>query len=210
MQLDIYLPSGYRSAWVPDPGECLSANTVRHAVAMACPESADFLDRCYLSINGRHETTWSAVDQEYQHLRVEIRGRLPGGKGGFGSLLKGQKGGKKKTTNFDSCRDLYGRRVRHARAVERLAVWMDNQKEKEAAEKEEEQIAKTLNPEPPPIHMVTMLDDAFIDQVTGARQRMVRTVKVSMSQRDKLDSPPAEPVDAAKRLSAFVEQDYGF
>lgn len=37
---------------------------------------------------------------------------LLGGKGGFGSLLKGQQAVKKKTKNIDSCRDLQGRRIR--------------------------------------------------------------------------------------------------
>ncbi|KAL6311576.1 hypothetical protein AAG906_025884 [Vitis piasezkii] len=40
---------------------------------------------------------------------------LPGGKGGFGSLLRGAatKAGQKKTNNFDACRDMSGRRLRH-------------------------------------------------------------------------------------------------
>ena len=40
--------------------------------------------------------------------------RLPGGKGGFGSMLRAQ-GGKMaahKTTNFEACRDLSGRRLK--------------------------------------------------------------------------------------------------
>ncbi|KAI9090984.1 Sde2 N-terminal domain-containing protein [Phlyctochytrium arcticum] len=40
--------------------------------------------------------------------------RLPGGKGGFGSMLRAQ-GGKmasQKTTNFEACRDLQGRRLK--------------------------------------------------------------------------------------------------
>jgi hypothetical protein len=45
---------------------------------------------------------------------VEIHYRLRGGKGGFGAALrgKGAKASKKKTTDFSSCRDLDGRRVR--------------------------------------------------------------------------------------------------
>ena len=41
--------------------------------------------------------------------------RLNGGKGGFGSTLRalGAKFSQVKTTNFDACRDLSGRRVRH-------------------------------------------------------------------------------------------------
>merc|ERR1719183_244369 len=58
---------------------------------------------------------------------VRILFRLLGGKGGFGALLRGQKGGKK-TTNFDAMRDLTGRRIRHSKAVERIKDWMEKQK----------------------------------------------------------------------------------
>ncbi|XP_074569391.1 uncharacterized protein LOC141826035 [Curcuma longa] len=51
--------------------------------------------------------------------------RLPGGKGGFGSLLRGAatKAGQKKTNNFDACRDMSGRRLRHVNAEKKLEEW---------------------------------------------------------------------------------------
>ncbi|KAK1276662.1 hypothetical protein QJS04_geneDACA011060 [Acorus gramineus] len=51
--------------------------------------------------------------------------RLRGGKGGFGSLLRGAgtKAGQKKTSNFDACRDMSGRRIRHVNAEKRLEEW---------------------------------------------------------------------------------------
>lgn len=58
---------------------------------------------------------------------VRVVFRLLGGKGGFGSLLRSQKGGKK-TTNFDAMRDLNGRRVRHVKAVERIKEWLEKKK----------------------------------------------------------------------------------
>ncbi|KAL1134865.1 hypothetical protein V6Z11_A12G133400 [Gossypium hirsutum] len=47
---------------------------------------------------------------------------LLGGKGGFGSLLRGAatKAGQKKTINFEACRDMSGRRLRHVNAEKRL------------------------------------------------------------------------------------------
>ncbi len=41
---------------------------------------------------------------------IYVKVRLLGGKGGFGSLLRGQAPKKKYTTNYESCRDLSGRR----------------------------------------------------------------------------------------------------
>jgi len=45
-------------------------------------------------------------------VRVEIKHPLPGGKGGFGSLLRSMKPKVKGDENFDACRDLSGRRLR--------------------------------------------------------------------------------------------------
>eukprot|EP00440_Ansanella_granifera_P001852 gb/GFBE01002000.1/.p1 GENE.gb/GFBE01002000.1/~~gb/GFBE01002000.1/.p1 ORF type:complete len:449 (+),score=115.04 gb/GFBE01002000.1/:1-1347(+) len=58
---------------------------------------------------------------------VRVLFRLLGGKGGFGALLRSQKGGKK-TTNFDAMRDLNGRRIRHVKAVERIKGWLEKKK----------------------------------------------------------------------------------
>lgn len=58
-------------------------------------------------------------------LRLLPRHVLLGGKGGFGSLLRGAttKVGAKKTTNFSACRDLAGRRMRHVEAEQKIAEW---------------------------------------------------------------------------------------
>ena len=52
--------------------------------------------------------------------------RLRGGKGGFGSLLRGNSGSAiaRQTTNFDASRDLQGRRLRHVNNAKMLAEWM--------------------------------------------------------------------------------------
>lgn len=49
--------------------------------------------------------------------------RLAGGKGGFGALLRGQGRDGKITDNFDACRDLSGRRIRHVEAEKKLKQW---------------------------------------------------------------------------------------
>lgn len=56
---------------------------------------------------------------------VHLSLRLRGGKGGFGSLLRGAatKAGQKKTNNFDACRDMSGRRLRHVNAEKKLEEW---------------------------------------------------------------------------------------
>ena len=61
--------------------------------------------------------------------------RLVGGKGGFGSNLRAA-GKKTQLNNFDSCRDLQGRRLRHNTAAQKLEEW-----QAEAEERELEKVA---------------------------------------------------------------------
>ncbi len=60
---------------------------------------------------------------------------LNGGKGGFGSNLRAA-GKQKVINNFDACRDLQGRRIRHTTAAEKLEEW-----QAEAGERELEKVA---------------------------------------------------------------------
>lgn len=104
---------------------------------------------------------------------VRVQYRLRGGKGGFGSLLKtlGKKQ-KKKTTNYDSCRDLGGRRLRHSKAVERIKKWLT---EKKAAEELVERLT-VKGPEKPAKPEVT-LDKRYIRQLkvnSVTRKRVIK------------------------------------
>ncbi|XP_015888769.2 uncharacterized protein LOC107423674 [Ziziphus jujuba] len=70
--------------------------------------------------------------------------RLRGGKGGFGSLLRGAatKAGQKKTSNFDACRDMSGRRLRHVNAEKRLEEWKAEEEERRLEKNAEEFLKK--------------------------------------------------------------------
>lgn len=70
--------------------------------------------------------------------------RLRGGKGGFGSLLRGAatKAGQKKTSNFDACRDMSGRRLRHVNAEKKLKEWKAEAQERELEKAAEEFLKK--------------------------------------------------------------------
>ncbi|KAH9620811.1 hypothetical protein KSS87_015118 [Heliosperma pusillum] len=64
---------------------------------------------------------------------------LLGGKGGFGSLLRGAatKAGQKKTNNFDACRDMSGRRLRHVNAEKKMEEWAADEAERKLEKKAE-------------------------------------------------------------------------
>ncbi|KAI3494894.1 hypothetical protein L1887_36902 [Cichorium endivia] len=75
---------------------------------------------------------------------VHLLLRLRGGKGGFGSLLRGAatKAGQKKTNNFDACRDMSGRRLRHVNAEKKMEEWLAEEKERKLEKAAEEFIKK--------------------------------------------------------------------
>ncbi|GMI75931.1 hypothetical protein like AT4G01000 [Hibiscus trionum] len=74
-------------------------------------------------VRGHQLNDDSVISHSNATLNLSLR--LLGGKGGFGSLLRGAatKAGQKKTSNFDACRDMSGRRLRHVNAEKRLEEW---------------------------------------------------------------------------------------
>ncbi|EOA20738.1 hypothetical protein CARUB_v10001061mg [Capsella rubella] len=72
---------------------------------------------------------------------------LRGGKGGFGSLLRGagNKAGQKKTNNFDACRDMSGRRLRHVNAEKRLEEWKEGEEDRKLEKLAHEYLKKQAN-----------------------------------------------------------------
>ncbi|KAL0712448.1 hypothetical protein Bca4012_019426 [Brassica carinata] len=82
-------------------------------------------------IHGGHQISdGSAVSLSDSTVNLVLS--LRGGKGGFGSLLRGAatKAGQKKTNNFDACRDMSGRRLRHVNAEKRLEEWKEGEEER--------------------------------------------------------------------------------
>lgn len=75
--------------------------------------------------------------QRYPFVTVLVRSCILGGKGGFGTLLKGQsrQAGAKLTTDFGACRDLQGRRLRHVNDEIKLRKFRDRQRREAAGEK---------------------------------------------------------------------------
>ena len=72
-------------------------------------------DLFYYTCNGKIiENDDEAVFDLKNPLFIDVNLRLKGGKGGYGSLLRaqGNKMSSRKSTNFESCRDLEGRRLR--------------------------------------------------------------------------------------------------
>ncbi|XAR53963.1 hypothetical protein NMG60_11028918 [Bertholletia excelsa] len=86
----------------------------------------------------------SDATREFPTIHLLLR--LRGGKGGFGSLLRGAatKAGQKKTNNFDACRDMSGRRLRHVNAEKKLEEWRAEAEERRLEKIAEEFIKKKV------------------------------------------------------------------
>ena len=100
--------------------------------------------------------------------------RLPGGKGGFGAMLRtaGAKG--VKTTNFDACRDLNGRRLRYVNQEAALREW-EAQAEERKRKKQAEKDAKRG----PEVNVPKFDDDEYDELLETTRNSVAEAVKAS-------------------------------
>ncbi|XP_069170332.1 splicing regulator SDE2 isoform X1 [Procambarus clarkii] len=73
----------------------------------------------------------SPTSQVFEDATVVATLRLPGGKGGFGSMLRAIGAQIEKTTNREACRDLSGRRLRDINEEKRLKDFISKKAERE-------------------------------------------------------------------------------
>jgi len=98
---------------------CLSKHDIQNGSNDASSSSSSLSPVCALSVP-------SPDFSDFDDVTITVLSRLRGGKGGFGAKLRSATGkvGAKKTTNFSSCRDLSGRRIRHVEAERALLKWI--------------------------------------------------------------------------------------
>ena len=103
------------------------------------------------------------------HATLHLVLSLRGGKGGFGAMLRTAGARGVKTTNFDACRDLNGRRLKHVNAERDLREWDEKAEERKLA-KQQQQAANAKPSGPPPIARFD--DDEYEEKMEGARNRV--------------------------------------
>merc|ERR1711894_391370 len=86
--------------------------------------------------NGRRAAEGQVFDS---NATVDVALGLPGGKGGFGSMLRALGAQIEKTTNKEACRDLSGRRLRDINEETRLKNYVGNAAEREKEKKEKKE-----------------------------------------------------------------------
>lgn len=125
-------------------------------------------DRFHLVRNGRRvDPTESIHPGEW----LLCASSLPGGKGGFGSMLRAIGAQIEKTTNREACRDLSGRRLRDINHETRLKRWVAKQAEREAK--------KERRPLEPPKH--TLDDPEYQRQRDSLPDRVQEAVSHGLS-----------------------------
>ncbi|CAD5112834.1 DgyrCDS2045 [Dimorphilus gyrociliatus] len=82
----------------------------------------------YVTHNGKRLESNTRLDENNIYTIV---GKLNGGKGGFGSLLRSIGAQIEKTTNKEACRDLSGRRMRDLKNEQSIKEWMSKAKERD-------------------------------------------------------------------------------
>ena len=97
-----------------------------------------------LYLNGRPLDAGAAVLPRDATIQVLPCNALPGGKGGFGSMLRSLGAGISKTSNRDACRDLSGRRLRDIKEEKELKEYVAKkaEREKEQAEAREAKLQR--------------------------------------------------------------------
>ena len=120
--------------------------------------------------------------------------RVMGGKGGFGRLLRSQKNLGKKTDNFDSCRDLEGRREGSNNRNKRV----DELASKEAEDKKSVKIPQEVKSNP------VTLDDTYTKKLTEIRKEK-ETAVVTGFETLQADFPIVQPLVKKLKKTVFDE-----
>lgn len=114
-----------------------------------------------------HDTVIRRMGKIGGMVQFRLTPKLSGGKGGFGKLLRAQKNIGKRTDNFDSARDLEGRRIRIAKKEERIEDWK--------AQKEKNE--KSAPSQPTEKHIPSVvLDEKYLSQLARIDQEKSNAV----------------------------------
>eukprot|EP01111_Echinosteliopsis_oligospora_P002870 TRINITY_DN1455_c0_g1_i1.p1 TRINITY_DN1455_c0_g1~~TRINITY_DN1455_c0_g1_i1.p1 ORF type:complete len:408 (+),score=126.68 TRINITY_DN1455_c0_g1_i1:3-1226(+) len=162
---------------------------------------------------GRHELQNTSMLSGDTMFFLSLSLRVLGGKGGFGSLLRGgsTKVGQKKTTNFDACRDLSGRRLRHVNNEKKLAEWFSQQDERDLEKKALQFISTNVKKHEFDERKYTAESEKINTSVSEAIAKGITTAKessvLSVSKKRAVEERAAMKKRAVWEDDDFLEQD---
>ncbi|KAI8065589.1 telomere stability and silencing-domain-containing protein [Gongronella butleri] len=176
-QAIVQLPSQKSVCYTYDAASTTTAYTVKQQVASQFSLSTS--DLIVSTLGGSLLADDAALFANTHTEQLSVGLRLRGGKGGFGSMLRAQGGrmNAQKTTNFDACRDLQGRRLRDVAAIKQQEEAAAKEEERlvQRREKFEKKIEKALKPREAPKHRFD--DNEFLNE----KEQVVDKVKDAVS-----------------------------
>ncbi|KAI9342528.1 telomere stability and silencing-domain-containing protein [Obelidium mucronatum] len=134
--------------------------------------------------------------------------RLRGGKGGFGSMLRAQGGrmASQKTTNFEACRDLSGRRLKTVNDAKKIADYKEAEPERKRKLKEELKAKIEKGLKEPEVKKIRYDDPEFEETHEQVLDDVKDTVKKALQKKSvpllkaKKTSAPATATVTKKRV----------
>ena len=153
-----------RTGWVslPSGGRVASLRDEVAAHEGVAPEEVRLVQSCRDLADGEALCCDAAAPPVRAMLRVL------GGKGGFGAMLRLSGRSGVKTTNFDACRDLNGRRLRHVNAEQQLREW-ESQAEVRKMKAQQEKADKAIEANAKKANIPRFDDDEYEDMLEAKR-----------------------------------------
>ncbi|KAA8912677.1 hypothetical protein TRICI_003395 [Trichomonascus ciferrii] len=172
----------------------------------------------YLTRQGGRQIEDGTFSDDILNLQLNVR--LPGGKGGFGSMLRAQGGkmrrkkGKKNEEQSDSFRNLDGRRLKTVRQAKELAKYLEKQPEmqRKANEKKRGKLQSIIDAaENDKSAKTKFADTEFLEQcedlVQGVKETVDQSTASSSSSSNKNDNDTAS---TSSSTSQNTKQPKGF
>jgi len=166
--------------------------------------------QCFYTTSGKllNDNAFIFENEIEEFVNVNLKIRILGGKGGFGSMLRAQ-GGKmasQKTTNFEACRDLNGRRLRTVNEARRLADHLEQEPERQRAQREKvkKKIEEGLREPPTKKHRFD--DTAYLKASEEMKEKVQNTVAEALqkpSMNNKNDASIGSSKSAIASLSMW-------
>ncbi|CAG8622684.1 1485_t:CDS:2 [Diversispora eburnea] len=147
-------------------------------------------DQVYYTSSGKCLTEDEQIfeNEQVKFKILNLNLRLLGGKGGFGSMLRAQ-GGKmasQKTTNFEACRDLNGRRLRTVNEAKRLADHLEQEPERQRIRREKIQKRITEGMTEPPPKKIRFDDTEYLKASEEMKEKYLNYQKKVLLPKSKL------------------------
>ena len=159
--------------------------------------SLDPIDASRLLFKIRDRSRISSMSTVGSVTFISISVAQFGGKGGFGKLLRSQKSLGKNTTNFDSCRDLEGRKLKRTRREAKI----------ESLKEKESESDKNRKVEPSEPKSAVMLDDKYIKQLAAINEAKQEAVAHGLKAVSSEPPSTSEPVVKKIKKTLFDDDD---